>query len=897
MTQNKKPTDNKEKSSGQASAAQQLSNIVFDRMPMGYIIWDRSFHVKEWNPAAEKIFGWSAGEARGKHAFELFVPASAQPQVNEIWARLTHGDEPNKSVNQNTSKDGRTLTCEWYSTPLRDASGKVSSVLSLVHDITERKQLERDLSESKKYLQTIIDTEPECVKLVAADGVLIMMNPAGLAMIQADSFEQVRGKSIFSIVLPEYRDAFEKLTAEVFKGKPGNLTFEVTGIRGRRLWLDTHAVPLRNEKEEIIALLGITRDVTGQRMAGEDLRKERDFMSAVLDTVGAIVLVLDRDGRIIRFNHACEEVSGYRFEDVQGRFVWDFLIPPEQVDGVRGVFNNLVSGMFPNKYENHWVAKDGQRKLIAWSNTALLDKAGAIEYVIATGIDISARRQAEEALLQEKNFSDIVINSLPGIFYLCDETGRLLRWNNNAGEMSGYTREELTNMNVLQLFREDRDLVKSKMQEVFDTGGASVEAHVYIKSGLSMPFLLTGFRMILNDKRYLVGVGIDISQRKRLEEQLQQSQKMESIGTLAGGISHDFNNILTAIIGYGSLLQMKISDDDPLRHYVEQILASANRAASLTQGLLAYSRKQILNTQLVNLNSIIRKVERLLERLIGEDVELKSILTDQEITIMADAGQIEQVLMNLVTNARDAMPNGGYVYIETQLTDLDEESAKIRDLRKPGPYALIIVTDSGKGMDQKTKEHIFEPFFTTKEVGKGTGLGLAMVYGIVRQHNGCIEAESEAGRGTTIKIHLPLAERTKEETQPAVSPPVERGTETILVAEDDETVRGLVSRMLVQSGYAVIEAENGEDAVNKFMADRSRVKLLLLDVIMPKKNGKEVYEKIRIFEPAIKALFISGYTADVMHKKGLLEKGFNFLLKPVAMNDLLRKVREILDEN
>ncbi len=769
MIPDKQPADNPGELSDQASAAQQVSRVIFDRTPMGYIIWDPSFHVVEWNPAAERVFGWSAAEARGKHAYELIVPTSEQPQVSELWDRLMRGHEPTISVNENTRKDGGKFIGEWYNTPLRDASGKVSGVLSLVHDVTERKQLERELRESKKFLQTVIDTEPECVKLVAADGALIMMNPAGLAMIQADSLEQVKGKSIYTIVLPEYRDAFKRLTEEVFEGKSGNLTFEMAGIKGRRLWLNSHAVPLRNEKDDIIALLGITRDVTEQK-------------------------------------------------------------------------------------------------------------------------------KAEGALLREKEFSDMVIDRLPGMFYICDEQGVLIRWNHNVQEVTGYSGEELSRMNVRGFFLEDRDLVMSKMQEVFDTGGASVEARLYTKSGLSIPFLLTGFRMIVNDKRYLAGVGIDISERKRLEDQLRQSQKMESIGTLAGGISHDFNNILTAIIGYGSLLQMKMSDDDPLRHYVEQILASANRAANLTQELLAYSRKQILNMQPVNLNNSVRKVERLLERLIGEDVELKSILTDQEVTIMADAGQIEQVLMNLVTNARDAMLDGGYVYIETQLAGLDEESAKARDLRKPGTYALITVTDSGMGMDQKTKGRIFEPFFTTKEVGRGTGLGLAMVYGIIRQHNGCIEVESEVGRGTTIKIYLPVVETTKEETQPAVSPPIESGTETILVAEDDETVRGLVTSMLMQSGYTVIQAENGEDAVNKFMANRSRIKLLLLDVIMPKKNGKEVYEKIRIFEPAIKALFLSGYTAAIIHKKGLLEKDVNFLLKPVAMNDLLRKVRAILDE-
>ena len=896
MTPDKQLIDNLAELSEQARAAHQVPRVIFDRMPMGYIVWDRSFHVVEWNASAERIFGWSAGEARGKHAYELIVPTSAQPQVSEIWARLTHGDEPTKSVNENTRKDGSKLICEWYYTPLRDASGKVSGVLSLVHDITERKQLERELSESKKYLQTVIDTEPECVKLVSADGVLITMNPAGLTMIQVDSLEQINGKSIYTIVLPEYRDAFKKLTEEVFQGKSGNLTFEVAGLKGRHLWLDTHAVPLRNEKDDIIALLGITRDVTEQKRAEEALKKERDFMSMVLDTVGSIVLVLDRDGRIVRFNRTCEVVSGYTFEEVQGLFIWDFLIPLEQVEGVKKVFSTLTSGLFPNTYENYWVAKDGQRKLIVWSNTALVGKDGSVEYVIATGIDVTEHRKAEGELLREKKFSDMVIDSLPGMFYICDEQGTLIQWNNNVQEVTGYTIEELSNMNALQLLREDRDLFRNKMQEVFDTGSSSLEAHVYTKSGLSIPFLLTGFRMIMNDKRYLVGVGIDISERKRLEEQLLQSQKMESIGILAGGISHDFNNILTAIIGYGSLLQMKMKDDEPLRHYVAQILASANRAANLTKGLLAYSRKQVLNIQLVNINNIIRKVERLLERLISEDVEIKSVLIDQEVTVMADAGQIEHVLMNLVTNARDAMPDGGYVYIETRLVDLDEEAAKARNLRKPGTYALIAVTDSGMGMEQKTKEHIFEPFFTTKEVGRGTGLGLAMVYGIIRQHNGSIEVESEVGGGTTFKIYLPAAQTTTEETQPAESPPIEGGSETILAAEDDEIVRGFITSMLMQSGYTVIPAENGEDAVNKFMANRGKIKLLLLDVIMPKKNGKEVYEKIRIFEPTIKALFLSGYTADIMHKQGLLEKDVNFLLKPVDMNDLLRKVRAILDE-
>ena len=774
-------------------------------------------------------------------------------------------------------------------------TGAVSREIPVVNDAADRMQVETALSESKKFLQTIIETEPECVKLVASDGTLIMMNRAGLEMIQVDSLEQAKGKSLYPLVVPEYRDAFRKLTEEVFQGKPGTLTFKMTGIKGRRLWLDTHAVPLRNDKDEIVALLGITRDVTEQKKVEEDLKKERDFVSAVLNTEGAIVLVLSSDGRIVRFNRACEVVSGYTFEEVQGRFVWDFLIPPEQVEGVKKVFNALTSGMFPNKYENYWVAKDGQRKLIAWSNTALLAADGPVEYVIATGIDITEHRKADGALLEEKKFSDAVIDSLPGLFYIIDEAGNIIRWNKNLQEVFGYSQEELTNKNALDFFREDRELVSSKIHEVFQVGSAQVEARMVTKYGVSISFMLTGFRIVMNDRPYLVGVGIDISERKRLEYELRHSQKMESIGTLAGGISHDFNNILTAIIGYGSLLQMKMRDDDPLKHNVNQILASANRAASLTQGLLAYSRKQVLNPQLVNLNEIIIKVERLLERIIGDDVEFKCILTDKDVTVLADPGQIEQILMNIATNARDAMPDGGYLYIETQRVDLDEASAKAHDIRNPGTYAQILVTDSGMGMDQKTRERIFEPFFTTKDVGQGTGLGLAMVYGIIKQHHGFVEVESEVGMGTTLKIYLPIAQKAEEALQPVDLPFDKGGTETLLVAEDDEIVRNYITSALTQFGYSVIQAENGEDAVRKFMANRGAIKLVLLDVMMPKKNGKEVYDKIRIFEPDIKALFLSGYSADIMSKKGLLEKGLNFLYKPIPMHELLRKVRSVLD--
>lgn len=405
----------------------------------------------------------------------------------------------------------------------------------------------------------------------------------------------------------------------------------------------------------------------------------------------------------------------------------------------------------------------------------------------------------------------------------------------------------------------------------------------------------------------IVGISGDITEQKKLEEQLRHAVKMEAVGQLAGGIAHDFNNILTAIIGYASVLGMRLTAGDPLKVYIDQILSASERAAALTQGLLAFSRKQIISAKQIDLNNIIGTVERLLQRVIGEDIEFKSVLTDRELVIVADIGQIEQVLMNLATNARDAMPDGGQLTIETELIELDNEFIKTHGYGGQGMYALLSVSDTGAGMDEATREKIFEPFFTTKEVGKGTGLGMSIVYGVVKQHNGFINVYSEPGKGTTFRIYLPLyipnadpdvvgsaMSRVAEEE---CEKPVHGGTETILMGEDDPNVRGLMKEVLERYGYKVIEAVDGDDAIAKFFEHEHMedVRLLLLDVVMPKKNGKEVYEEIKKFVPCIKVLFTSGYTANVIHKKGVLDEGLIFISKPVAPNELLRKVREVLD--
>lgn len=385
-------------------------------------------------------------------------------------------------------------------------------------------------------------------------------------------------------------------------------------------------------------------------------------------------------------------------------------------------------------------------------------------------------------------------------------------------------------------------------------------------------------------------------EKAKLETQVRHMQKMEAIGRFTGGIAHDFNNILTAIIGNATLIQMHVENDPKTMHHIEQILATTERAANLTRGLLAFSRKQIIDIKPVDLNKIIKNVEKLLLRLIGEDVELKVAL-DGEPIIRADAGQIEQVLMNLVTNAKDAMPKGGHLSISTKIANVDNGFVKRHEYGRPGIYVLLTVSDTGTGMDAATKEKIFEPFFTTKEVNKGTGLGLSIVYGIIKQHEGYINVYSEPGKGTTFRIYLPVIEKSRGEalrTEKADAP--RGGTETILLAEDDAAVRQFVKTILEEFGYSVIEAIDGEDAIDKYMANKDSIKLLVLDVIMPKKNGKEVYDSIIAVKPGIKTLFTSGYNEEIIHTHGVIMEGLNFVSKPFIPTELLRTIRAILDK-
>jgi PAS domain S-box-containing protein len=509
--------------------------------------------------------------------------------------------------------------------------------------------------------------------------------------------------------------------------------------------------------------------------------------------------------------------------------------------------------------------------------------------------DITERKQAEEKLRN-------IIEHSNELFYTHDTNHKLIYISPQSMQILGYSPDEIV-----------IEWTKLTTENPINRTGFEITEKALKTGEKQEPYLLEfnkkdGSKVLLEiDESPLkddmgkvigmVGAARDITERKKLEEQFLQAQKMEAIGRLTGGIAHDFNNILQAIMSIGGLLQIKIKEGDPLKEYINDLFAVAERAASLTKSLLAFSRKQIISLMPINLNDIIKNAEKILSRVMGEDIELKTNLSDKDLVIMADSGQIEQVLMNLATNSRDAMPEGGQLIIETDTMEMDDEYIKTHGYGKAGKYALMTVTDTGIGMDEETKKKLFEPFFTTKEVGKGTGLGLSTVYGIVKQHNGYINVYSEVGGGTAFKIYLPIIKPDiLEKTEFAKEGMVYTGgTETILIAEDDEPVRKLTKETLERAGYKVIDAVDGDDAMEKFMEHKDEIQLLLLDVIMPKRNGREVYDEIRKIRPEVRVIFVSGYPADFIATKGIIEEGLNFIAKPLPPNQLLKKIREMLN--
>ncbi|HUS11553.1 MAG TPA: response regulator [Pyrinomonadaceae bacterium] len=548
-------------------------------------------------------------------------------------------------------------------------------------------------------------------------------------------------------------------------------------------------------------------------------------------------------------------------------------------------------------------------------------KEGAHDYILKTSLrrlpsavqNALAKRQAEdeklraeEALQRSEELYRLIAENTSDLICMLDAKANFLYVSPSYKEVLGYSIGDLLGQSVFSLVHPDeREMAQERFGKSFDGGHPeNLEWRFQHKDGSWKVFDAVE-NWIYDDQgkpQRAVIVSRDLTERKRAEEalrnsedQLRQAQKLEAVGQLAGGVAHDFNNILTVITGYSDILIRKTAEGDPNRSKIEEIKRAAERASSLTRQLLAFSRKQVLQPKLFNLNSLVADMGNMLRRLIGEDIELTAVLTDEATEIDADPGQLEQVLMNLVVNARDAMPNGGKITIETSMVEIDRPYAETHVAVQPGPYVMLAVSDNGSGIDAETREHIFDPFYTTKEQGKGTGLGLSTVYGIVKQSGGNIWVYSEPERGTVFKIYLPRAKSLEmtESSAPVRIPP--RGRETILLVEDEQMVRELAKEILEDNGYAVMAARNGEEGLRICEEFEGRIDMMITDVVMPHMSGRELAERVVHLRPETKVLYMSGYTDDAIMRHGILDDHMLFLQKPFTADSFVLKIRDALE--
>ncbi len=627
---------------------------------------------------------------------------------------------------------------------------------------------------------------------------------------------------------------------------------------------------------------------------------ESDLVEAIPD---AVVLVAE-DGRIVSVNAYAETLFGYPRHELTGQPI-EMLVPASlRLEHVRhrvGYAAAPHTRPLGTGLTLRARRKDGSELPVDISLAPLA--RGSARHVMAVVRDASGRAETERALRASEHKYRVLFDSIPLAAVVHDaQSGRIESVNDAAVQQYGYSREELRGMRVPDLAAPEasagpRGEEPPRPRPSADGTAQYAAQRHRKKNGSLIDVEVISHAAAFGERPSLLSIMTDVTERRQLEEQLRQAQKLEAIGRLAGGVAHDFNNALAAILGISGVVLEDLREDDPLRNDLEDIRSAGERAAGLTRQLLAFSRKQVSAPRPVDLNAVVREVERMLRRLIGEDIELELRLMRTAATVVADPTQIEQVIVNLAVNARDAMPAGGKLTIETAHVELDGSYAQAHTEVTPGPHVMLAVSDTGQGMDDAVKARLFEPFFTTKGSG-GTGLGLATVYGVVKQAGGSIWVYSEPGRGTTFKLYLPST-ATLEATPISRSSllPSATGVETVLLVEDDEGVRAGALAILGRRGYTLLTARNATEALALHERHAGPIHLVLTDVVMPGMNGRALAERLTALRPELRVLYMSGYTDSTIAHHGVLDPDAYFIQKPFTPDSLSRKVREVLDRD
>jgi two-component system NtrC family sensor kinase len=918
----------------------QLETLI-EAIPYAVYFKDaRGRHVVA-NKACCEFLGLAKEEILGKTCEELMPPETAAScRISD--KRIFDESKTIRTEDQFAGKDGKNIFMETIKTPLYDADGNIGGLVGLSCDITERKKAEEMLKQSEQRFREMAELLPGVVFEVDTSGRLTYVNQSGFETLGYTKEDFEKGMNAFDLIEPKDRGRVIDDIGKVLKGNFEGPNEYALIKKGGGMFPCIITVAPIVQSGDVVGARGVILDISQHEMVEEELRYRNLLLSTQQDTSLDGILVVDENGKWVSFNRRFVNMWGIPDEIVASRndedalqFVLDKLADPdgfivrvqylyEHTDETSNEEIELNDGRTFDRYSAPVSSSSGEYFGRVWYFRDITERRKTEDMLkgyqqhlqdmvrdrTAELTERTAELSAAIELLQEKmsegrrgeKFIKNILESIDERLIVLGRDYGIISANRAFCEGVDMPLEEVIGKHCYELLHDRQSPCfeggeECSVSKVFNTGEPAMAAHTHNHNGGSLYVETKTYPM--RDDEGNIGSVIqiihDVTEKRKLEDQLRHSQKMEAIGQLAGGVAHDFNNRLAAIMNYAFILKTNMSPDNPLRVHVNQIMNSSERAAHLTQNLLTFSRKHVINPRPVRVNDVVEGIEKLLVRVIGEDIELKTELSEEELVVMADSGQIEHVLINLATNARDAMPRAGRVAIATSRVMLGLEFFEGRSTVKPGHYALISFMDAGDGMDAETKGKVFEPFFTTKGVDKGTGLGLSIVYGIVKQHGGYITVESEPGLGTAFYVFLPLISVRAEQVAPDMAVDPAGGSETVLLVEDDEDVRKPLRQMLEGFGYEVIEAVDGEDAIEKFLQSRKNIGLLMLDVILPGLNGIEVLREVRKLEPGMRAIFTSGYSKEHVWSKGLPMPGTAFLSKPVAPEMLLEKVRAALD--
>ncbi|MGC1171629.1 MAG: PAS domain S-box protein, partial [Candidatus Acidiferrales bacterium] len=894
------------------------------------VVLDGQRRVQMCNPAFEELFLHRQAEIHGADLDALLAPSELTREAVSFTERAAAGEVVRAST-QRRRRDGSVVEVQITCVPLM-ANGQSVGCFAIYEDITERREAQRAQQQAEEKLSQLFENAVEGIFRASVEGQLLSVNPALARMCGYSSPEEMilsiqdMSQDLYSD--PQARVEFKRRMME--HGSVESFEYQLRRKDGALIWVSENARAVRVSNGEIVAYEGSMEDITERKRSELERQVTFEIIHAVnvTDNLDDLLYLVHQALRKVLYAENCFVAL---YETPSGMFHFPFFIdqfdeapPPQQVGRscTAYVYRTGRAMLIPQQVFDE-LAERGEVELVgtpspSWLGAPLRTPAATIgvlvvqhyenetayterdlEFLMSVGGQIALaieRKRAEEKIRESEARLRVLVEQLPAVLWT---VGKDLRFTSALGAglaRLGLKPNQIVGVSLMDYFETNDQTFLPIAAHRRATKGEPVTFHVEWKGG-SYTCHVEPLRTAEGELQGAICMALDITDRKQLEEQLRQAQKMEAVGRLAGGIAHDFNNLLMVIQGYADLMTERLAEGDPLRRNAEQIQTASQRATSLTRQLLAFSRKQMLAPKVLNVQSVVVEMEKILRRLIGEDIQLETSSAPDLGLIKADRSQIEQVILNLAVNARDAMPEGGRLTIETANVELDKAAAHPPAVLSPGKYVMLAVTDNGCGMDAETQAHIFEPFFTTKEKGKGTGLGLATVYGIVKQSGGYVWVYSEPGRGTSFKVYLPRIEdeqtaRGRDNKIEAKALP--RGSETVLLVEDEKGVRELAREYLELTGYTVIAAEDGHTALELAAMHVGPIQLLMTDVVMPGISGRELAGRVKTIRPEIKVLFMSGYTDQAVVHHGILDTDAALLQKPFTMAALAAKLREIL---